>query len=204
MKQWACAKCDERELCDDCWFIKQAEEKQKRDVEERMSSRSFGANGASEAASERDERGHNLGKASGAKKGGAPIAFNNGNGESELPARANAPTALGKFRSLKRSLDSLVNKYEQGLREVPEQAESLGPTLTALLDEAFELGRDSKEITPTLRYCRDLGCSEPVAKRKQFCKRHKDERRAWQNRQAQQRLRSKQKSANKQKGGKQE
>src|SRR5262245_28401964 len=133
-----CPNCSEEDLCSDCWQIRLAEEKQKQDVDERMRGRSFGTNGASEAASELDERGHNLGKKPGAKKGpteALPIGFN-AVGESELPALMLTPTGLGKLRSKLADIDCGIDAFKKMLNTAS------GPAERARLEWLLKMAQD--------------------------------------------------------------
>ena len=139
VKQWP-SSCSLDELCEDCWSIRQAEQRQKRNLEDayaRGPSPSFPPNGT---ASERD--GANLGNKPGPKKGGitavytaddefeTPAAYERDgellevaytqDGESELPGILNKPTARDKSRSETANLDEVIDAYTEGRKKTSD------------------------------------------------------------------------------------
>ena len=113
-----------------------------------------------------------------------------------------APTARSEFREMRSELLALVATIERGKPKVsdPVELERIEEKLDLMrffmpkLDEAFELGQDSKSVALTLRFCPDCPKGKtPLSKNKQFCARHARERRKNQNRLAQQRFKEKHK-----------
>src|SRR5438094_1711554 len=174
-ERWPCAKCSASNLCDDCYAIKRADERQRYRIAAAWEQVRY-------VSGLEEER--NLGKTPGPKN--KPVrGIAHEDGKSELPASLVVPTAKRKLNEKLGEVNALILTYERGARECPEQKESFGRTATALrlfkpmLQAAFELGRDSVMIAPVLRYC--SACpkwSTPLEKGKQFCPEHRAKRRA--------------------------
>jgi hypothetical protein len=135
---------------------------------------------------------------------GPPVACNT-EGELETPGIFYAPTARSKFREMRSELLAYAATIGRGKSKVgdPVELARIEGILDGLklgsskVDEAFELGRDSKSVAPTLRFCPDCPKgSTPLNKNSQFCPEHKKDRRKIQNRLAKRRQREKQNVSN--------